>query len=297
MSAPCTLCPRACGVDRDERPGLCGGGAHMRVSIAQLHYGEEPVLSGTDPKQGGSGTIFFSGCALKCVYCQNHEISVGNMGHEIGVDDLVAVMLELMLAGAHNINLVTAAHYTPHVREALVLAKRHGLSLPVVWNSSGYESVDTLRTLEGLVDIYLPDLKYMDAAAAARYSAAPDYPRIATHAIYEMHRQVGRLVVEDGPGGQRLARRGLLTRLLVLPGNVGRTDLALDWIADTLGRESWVSLMGQYYPTHRAAEFAEINRGVATAEYAAVRARMEELGLNGYAQEVGSSGDWTPEFR
>jgi len=291
MSAPCTLCPRACRADRDSKPGLCGGGARMRVSIAQLHHGEEPVLSGVGPGAGGSGAIFFAGCALRCVYCQNHEISAGNKGHEIAVDDLTAMMLELQLAGALNINLVTAGHYAPQVREALLLARDHGLRLPVVWNSSGYESVATLRSLEGLVDIYLPDLKYMDAAAAARYSAAPDYPKVATFAIYEMQRQVGRLAVEDG-----LARRGVLTRLLVLPGDVGRTDLALEWIADTLGPDSWVSLMGQYYPTHRAAEFPEINRAVTPEEYAAARRRMDALGLNGFVQEVGSSGAYTPDF-
>lgn len=297
MSAPCAICPRACGVDREQTPGLCGAGASLRVSLAQLHHGEEPVLSGDDPQKGGSGTIFFSGCNLRCVYCQNHDISEGNLGHDLATDDLVAVMLELQLAGAHNINLVTPTHFTPQVREALILAKRHGLSLPVVWNSSGYESVETLRTLDGLVDIYLPDLKYMDRAAAARYSSAPDYPTVATHAIHEMHRQVGRLVVAEGPGGQRLARRGVLTRLLVLPGNLGRTDLALDWIADTLGTDAWVSLMGQYYPTHRAAEFPEINRGVTPAEYAAVAEHMAALGLNGFVQQVGSSSAWTPDFR
>jgi putative pyruvate formate lyase activating enzyme len=293
-SLPCTLCPRACKAVRAVKPGFCGAGARLRVALAQLHYGEEPVLSGTDPEQGGSGTIFFSGCALRCVYCQNHDISIGNLGHELSVDDLTAMMLELQLSGAHNINLVTAGHYAQQVREALLLAKRHGLDLPVVWNSSGYESVPTLRSLEGLVDIYLPDLRYMDAQAAARYSAAPDYPKAATFALCEMHRQVGSLAV-DGVSG--LATRGLLIRLLVLPGNAGRTDLALDWIADTLGTETAVSLMGQYYPAHRACEFPEIARGVTPEEYAAIRAHMDELGFTrGFVQEVGSSAAYTPDF-
>jgi putative pyruvate formate lyase activating enzyme len=293
-SLPCTLCPRACKAVRAVKPGFCGAGARLRVALAQLHYGEEPVLSGSDPEQGGSGTIFFSGCALRCVYCQNHDISIGNLGHELSVDDLTAMMLELQLSGAHNINLVTAGHYAQQVREALLLAKRHGLDLPVVWNSSGYESVATLRSLEGLVDIYLPDLRYMDAQAAARYSAAPDYPKAATFALCEMHRQVGSLAV-DGVSG--LATRGLLIRLLVLPGNAGRTDLALDWIADTVGTETAVSLMGQYYPAHRACEFPEIARGVTPEEYAAIRAHMDELGFTrGFVQEVGSSAAYTPDF-
>jgi len=296
---PCTLCPRACKAVRAQTPGFCGAGAHLRVALAQLHYGEEPVLSGPDPELGGSGAIFFSGCALRCVYCQNHDISFGNaraggLGHELGVDDLTALMLELQLSGAHNINLVTPSHFTPQVRQALVLAKASGLTLPVVWNSSGYESVETLRGLAGLVDIYLPDLKYMDAQAAARYSSAPDYPRVATHAILEMHRQVGRLAL-DGAG---LAVRGLIIRLLVLPGNAGRADLALDWIADTLGADTAVSLMGQYYPAHRAKEFPEIDRCVTPGEYGAVRARLEALGFTcGFVQDVGSSEAWTPNFR
>jgi len=264
-----------------------------------LHSGEEPVLSGPASQPGGSGTIFFSGCALRCVYCQNHDISFGNgeaggLGHALSVDDLTALMLELQQAGAHNINLVTPSHFAPQVRQALVLAKASGLTLPVVWNSSGYETVETLRSLAGLVDIYLPDLKYMDQQAAARYSSAPDYPRVATHAILEMHRQVGQLVLDDAG----LGVRGLLIRLLVLPGNAGRTDLALDWIADTLGVDTAVSLMGQYYPAHRAGEFPEINRCVTPGEYEAVRARLEALGfLHGFVQAVGSSETWTPDFR
>lgn len=295
---PCTLCPRACKAVRARTPGFCGAGPKLRVALAQLHTGEEPCLSGTAPLAGGqargSGTIFFSGCALRCVYCQNHDISFENLGHDLGVDDLTALMLELQLAGAHNINLVTPSHFTPQVRQALVSAKGHGLGLPVVWNTSAYETVDALRSLEGLVDIYLPDLRYMDAQAAARYSAAPDYPKVATHAILEMQRQVGRLILD----AEGLARRGLLIRLLVLPGNAGRTDLALDWIADTLGADTAVSLMGQYYPAHRAAEFPEINRSVTPGEYAAVRARMEELGFAcGFVQDVGSSAAFTPDFR
>jgi len=296
---PCTLCPRACGAVRATAPGFCGAGASVRVALAQLHHGEEPPLSGPSPEHGGSGTIFFSGCALRCVYCQNHAISFGPAdgtlpGHDLGVNDLTALLLELQLAGAHNVNLVTAGHFIPQVRQALIQARGNGLGIPVVWNSSGYETVRALRSLEGLVDIYLPDLRYMDARAAARYSAAPDYAKVATHAICEMHRQVGALVIDETSG---LATRGLLIRLLVLPGNAGRTDLALSWIADTLGPDTAISLMGQYYPAHRAAQFPEINRGVTPEEYASVREHMDSLGFSlGYIQEVGSSAACTPEF-
>lgn len=299
---PCRLCPRACGAVRSQGPGFCGADATLRVALAQLHRGEEPAISGPqpDPAGRGSGTIFFSGCALRCVYCQNHHISMGGsgkggLGHALTVDDLAALMLELQQAGAHNINLVTPSHFTPQVRQALVLAKANGLTLPVVWNSSAYETVETLRSLEGLVDIYLPDLRYMDAAAAARCSAAPDYPRVATHAICEMRRQAGPLVLNEATG---LARRGLLVRLLVLPGDLGRVDLALAWLAETLGPDTAVSLMGQYYPAHRAQEFPELSRGVAPEEYAALRARLEELGFTrGYVQAVGSGPQWTPDFQ
>jgi putative pyruvate formate lyase activating enzyme len=302
---PCRLCPRACNAVRGQEAGLCGAGAAVRVALAQLHPGEEPFLSGPQPGPGGSGAIFFSGCALRCVYCQNHEISFGPTGpnvsgqalpgHDCSVDDLTALMLELQLCGAHNINLVTAAHYTPQVRAALIQARANGLRLPVVWNTSAYETVDALLSLEGLVDIYLPDLRYMDTHAAARYSAAPDYPRIATHAILEMQRQVGGLVIDERTG---LATRGLAVRLLLLPEDAGRVDLALAWIADTLGAGTAVSLMGQYYPAHRAAHHPEINRGVTRAEYAAARRTLEELGFwRGCVQEVGSSADWTPDFR
>lgn len=295
---PCTLCPRACGAIRAHASGFCGAGATMRVALAQLHHGEEPCLSGLPSAPGGSGAIFFCGCALKCVSCQNHEISScdtnNSVGSELSEDGLAALMLELQLSGAHNINLVTPSHHTPQVRRALITARANGLALPVVWNSSAYESVSGLQTLEGLVDIYLPDLKHLDARAAARYCAAPDYPRIATHAIVEMHRQVGPLVLNAAG----LAVRGLIIRLLALPGDAGRADLALHWIADTLGPDTAVSLMGQYYPAHRAALHPEIDRCLTPAEYETLRALAESLGFSrGFLQEVGSGPAWTPDFR
>ena len=285
----CTLCPRRCGADRFQAPGFCGMGAALRVNRHMLHHWEEPVLSGSK----GSGTVFFSGCNLKCVYCQNFAISDQGLGRDLGVADAAALFLDLQAQGAHNLNLITATHFAPLAREAVLLAKSRGLSIPVVWNTSGYESVETLRLLDGVVDVYLPDLRYVDPQSAARYSAAPDYPEAARAAILEMHRQVGNLTFDaDG-----LARRGLLVRLLVLPGDPGGVAESLAWIAEHIGPQAFVSLMGQYYPAHRAAEFPEIDRAVTQAEYDALLAVLEDLGFeNGFAQDVGSSKEFTPEF-
>lgn len=285
----CVICPRDCGVDRQHQVGACGLGATLTVNCSQLHFGEEPVISG----QRGSGTIFFAGCNLHCVYCQNYPISQEHRGSPCSVPELVAMMLDLQRQGAHNINLVTPTHFTPQIREALVLARDRGLKIPVVWNSNAYEKVETLKTLEGRVDIYLPDFRYFDEAAAVAYSAAPEYPEVAKSAILEMHRQVGRLTVDDNG----LATRGLLIRVLVLPGNLGRADLILEWIAQELGSDTWVSLMGQYYPAGRASQFPELARPVGRAEYDALADRLEDLGLsNGFVQEVGSSAAYTPNF-
>lgn len=293
--ARCTICPRACGVNRHETTGLCGAPAEIRVSTAQFHRGEEPCLSGppTIPWSGagGSGAVFFTGCGLRCVFCQNHDISMpppakesveseegeDGRGHALTVEDMTALMLELMLAGAHNVNLVTPTHFTPLLAQAIRSARDNGLSIPVVWNSSGYETLESLRGLDGLVDIYLPDLKFMDAGAAARYADAPDYPEVATAAIREMHRQVGDITLKDG-----LAQRGVLTRILVLPGDAGRADLALEWVARELGQQAWVNLMDQYRPEHKAWQFPELARRVEPEVFARLLVRKRELGLRGY---------------
>jgi putative pyruvate formate lyase activating enzyme len=289
LMSNCLLCPRTCGVDRHRQVGACGSGATVQVNCSQLHFWEEPVISGSR----GSGTVFFSGCNLKCVYCQNHAISQEHRGTDCSVADLAGRMLDLQGQGAHNINLVTPTHFTPLVRESLILAKDRGLAIPVVWNSSAYETVETLRSLTGLVDIYLPDFRYFDDTAAMTYSDAPRYPEFAKSAILEMFRQVGHLRTFDD-----LATGGLLIRILVLPGNLNRADQILAWIARELGNETCISLMGQYYPTYRAAEHPEINRPVEPAEYATLEALLEDLGFaNGFVQEIGSSADYTPNFR
>jgi putative pyruvate formate lyase activating enzyme len=289
LLSKCLICPRACGVDRHVQAGDCGSGATVRVNCSQLHFWEEPVISGSR----GSGTVFFSGCNLRCVYCQNHAISQEHRGSSCSVDELAERMLDLQGQGAHNINLVTPTHFTPLIRDSLVLAKGNGLTVPIVWNSNAYETVETLRSLTGLVDLYLPDFRYFDDTAGRTYSDAPGYPECAKSAILEMFRQVGHLRVVDG-----VATGGLLIRILVLPGNVNRADRILAWIAEALGNETYLSLMGQYYPTYRAAEHPEINRPVGHAEYGALENLLEELGFdNGFVQEIGSSSDYTPDFR
>ncbi len=205
----CCLCPRECGVNRFVETGYCGGGAAARVNLHRLHFWEEPVISGT----GGSGTIFFSHCTMVCAYCQNHRISQEGRGTERSVPELAAMMLELQEAGAHNVNLVTASQFTPQAAEAIRLAHARGLRVPVLWNSNAYEKPETLRMLEGLVDVYLPDFRYIDSNAAEQYSDAPGYPDIAKAAILEMHRQVGHLALSND-----IAQKGLIIRILVLPG-------------------------------------------------------------------------------
>ncbi|MBN2160925.1 MAG: radical SAM protein [Spirochaetes bacterium] len=284
----CTLCPRECGTDRIVSPGLCGATGEVMVNIYRLHHWEEPVLSGTR----GSGTIFFSNCTMRCAYCQNWRISHEGRGNPRTLDDLCAMMLNLQAQGAHNVNLVSASQYTPLVAEAIRMARERELEIPVLWNSNAYEKPETLRLLDGLVDIYLPDFRYWDSETAERYSGILDYAEWARRAILEMHRQAGRCVIQDG-----IARKGLIIRLLVLPGQVAPIRDILKWIRDALGAETWISLMGQYYPVHRSKEFPEINRQIKKKEYEQCAGYLDDLGFeNGFIQEVGSCADYTPEF-
>ena len=233
----CALCPRACGADRTVSEGFCGGGGRVKLARAALHFWEEPCISGNR----GSGTVFFSGCPLQCCFCQNYSISAQNFGKEIPVKRLADIFLELQDQGAHNINLVTATHYVPWVLEALRLA-RPALKLPVVYNSGGYERLETLQMLEGAVQVYLPDLKYRDASLSARYSNAPDYFSQSSRAILEMYRQVGPLQMgEDGT-----LRRGLVVRHLVLPKAWRDSVSLLEWLAQNLPVDGfYLSLLAQ----------------------------------------------------
>lgn len=285
----CKLCPRKCGADRTKQQGSCGGGANLRVARAALHLWEEPCISGTN----GSGTVFFSGCPLQCCFCQNYQVSAENFGKEITIDRLADIFLKLQAQGAHNINLVNPTHYVPWIVKALKLAKPN-LHVPVVYNSGGYETCETLKMMEGLVDIYLPDLKFMDPQRAKHYAGAPDYFQHATAAIWEMYRQVGEL--RYGKAG--MLQKGLIVRHLVMPKGRFDSEAILEWIAKNLPVDKIaVSLMSQFTPFYRCAEYPEINRRVSTYEYNQVLSKAQELGLRGFMQERSSAKEeYTPLF-
>lgn len=277
--SPCRVCPRECGVDRiSGGRGFCETGALAEVSSYNEHHGEEPALSGSR----GSGTIFFTHCNLRCVFCQNYPISHFGHGRPVTAEELAGMMLELQRRGCHNINLVTPTHVTPQILQALKIAIAGGLRLPLVWNSGGYEAVETLRLLDGIVDIYLPDMKYDTAANAEKYSAAPNYPEVNRRAIREMHRQVGDLVCD----AEGIAVRGLIVRHLVLPQGVAGSEGVLRFLAAEISRETAISLMAQYFPAHRAFEYPVLAHGLSARDYQAAVAAMERLGLeNGWRQK------------
>ena len=283
----CALCPRNCGARRTENEGagVCRAGMLPRIARAGLHMWEEPCISGTR----GSGAIFFSGCNLHCAFCQNEEISHGGRGETISVERLSEIFRELEAQGAHNINLVTATHFVPAVIAALNLYRPN---IPIVYNCGGYENVETLRMLDGVVDIYLPDFKYIDSAMAKLLSGAPDYPEKALAAIREMRRQTGPAVYDaDG-----MMLRGTQIRHLVLPGLTGDSIRLLTLIADELP-DTPVSLMGQYTPCGRALSIKVMDRRVTKKEYARVLAHMEAIGLQGYRQGLESATDaFVPAF-
>lgn len=282
----CILCPRQCGVDRTERVGYCGSGSLPKVARAAKHHWEEPCISGTE----GSGTVFFSGCTLGCVFCQNREISRGGTGREVTVEHLADIFKRLEGQGVHNLNLVTPTHFTPQILQALELEKP---TVPVVMNCGGYERVETLRQWEGKVQVYLPDLKYFSPELSAKYSAAPDYFAVASKAIMEMHRQQPQLVWEGD-----LLKSGLIIRHLVLPGCMKDSLQILDFLDNHLPKDSFLlSLMSQYTPTENCKQFPEINRRVTTYEYRKVADRAAELGFSGFAQDRRSAKEeYTPPF-
>lgn len=256
----CDLCPRKCGVDRTRgETGVCGTGIAARVASYGPHFGEEAPLTGLR----GSGTVFFSQCNLHCVFCQNFDISHAGEGAPVSAETLAEIFLSLQRMGCHNLNLVTPTHATPQIVSALARAGEQGFSLPVVYNCGGYERVETLRELDGVVDIYMPDVKFLDPSPAARYCGAPDYPPAVRDAVKEMARQVGPLVLD----GRGIAIRGLLVRHLVMPGDASTTRKVIDFLAEQVGTDTYLNLMDQYRPCGRAGEFPEIARRISRKEW------------------------------
>ncbi len=288
---PCLLCPRRCGVDRlAGEAGACGVPAQLIISRAAPHMWEEPAISG----KRGSGTIFFAGCNLRCIFCQNRAISHERRGKAVSEDELGEIMLSLQEMGVHNINLVTPTHYADTLARVLTSVKSR-LHIPVVWNSSGYELPETLRALEGLVDIYLPDFKYMSSELASRYSSAPDYPERATEAVLEMYRQVGPVRYD----GQGMMTRGLVIRHLVLPGHRADSMAVLAQIATILPtRDIRMSIMWQYTPDFAVdSPYKNLHRRVTDFEYESVLAESTRLTLGGYCQgKDAADRAYTPDF-
>lgn len=275
----CTLCPRNCHFDRiNKKTGYCGMDNTVRVARAALHMWEEPCISG----EKGSGAVFFTGCGLKCCFCQNREIAIGKSGLEISVDRLGEIFLELEEKGAANINLVTGAHFVPQIISALELARKKGMSLPIIYNSSGYEKVETLKMLEGYVDVYLPDFKYMESDLAEEFSHAADYPQTAKKAIREMIRQTGPVIInEDG-----YILRGTIVRHLILPGHTKNSVSVLEYLYHEYGDNIFISIMNQYTPVFKQEKYTELNRKVTKREYEKVLDAAVKLGIvNGFMQE------------
>ncbi len=288
----CELCPRRCGVDRSKSVGYCGMGEKLVAARAMLHFWEEPCISG----ERGSGAVFFSGCVLGCVYCQNYEISAKRKGREITEERLSEIFLELQGQGALNINLVNPTHFVPRIKRALIAAKGRGLSVPVVYNSGGYERVETLRTLEGLIDVYLPDVKYYDNELARKLSNAPDYFETAMTAVAEMLRQTGKPRFDEG--GMLL--RGTIVRHLVIPDCRKDSVEVIRRVGERFGGEILFSLMSQYTPFGRVLTdpaLSRYNRRLTTFEYRKALDAVYAAGLEGYMQERSSAKEeYTPEF-
>ncbi len=294
MEKVCTLCPRNCGVDRKNgEKGICGQTTEVKVARAALHFWEEPCISGT----AGSGTVFFSGCSLHCVFCQNEPIANGAVGKEITIERLAQIFLELQMQGANNINLVTPGHFVPQIREALLLAKKQGLILPIVYNTGSYESVEALKSLEGLVDIYLPDFKYMSSELSGKYSHAADYAEVAKAAIAEMVRQTGIPVFREN-GKEELMEKGTIVRHLTLPGCMDDSKAILQYLYVTYGNQIYISIMNQFTPLENVSAFPELNRRITEEEYDELIDYAIDLGIEqGFIQEGETAEEsFIPEF-
>jgi len=276
----CTICPHNCKINRTKNPGRCKSTDKIKIALYSIHNFEEPCISG----EKGSGTIFFSNCNMNCVFCQNYEISQLGRGKEITIEELANVMIKQQERNVQNINLVTPTSYALHIVEAIKIARKKGLEIPIVYNTNGYDSVETLKLLEGYVDIYLPDLKYYYDDLAKKYSKVDNYFEIATKAIQEMYRQVGTPVLDENG----VMKKGLMIRHLILPNEVQNSKKVLKWIKENIDSNVYVSIMAQYFPTYKAKEIPEIARKITKEEYEKVENYLYELDLeNGYIQELG----------
>lgn len=283
----CNICPRHCNVDREKYNGYCLSGNIIRIARAAPHFWEEPCISGIN----GSGAVFFSGCNLRCVFCQNYDVSHCSYGQDISLDKLLKIFDSLVSKGVHNINLVTPTHYTPIIAKALL---KFNSPVPVVWNSSGYESIESLKMLDGLVDIYLPDIKYYDSDVSLNYSAASDYFDVCSKAVSEMFRQVGLLKLDE----KGIAKSGIIIRHLVLPGNVEQTFKIFEYIKDNYPLDIAVSLMRQYTPYGKALDMPPLNRKLSLKEYIVARNFVMKCGFNNIYIQQAESADtqFIPQF-
>ncbi len=277
----CNLCPHMCLVDRkNKKRGFCKSGENVKIALSSKFFYEEPCISGTK----GSGAVFFSNCNLRCVYCQNYKISKDGKGKEISIKELADIFLDLQEEGVHNINLVTPTIYALQIKEALILAKKNGLNIPIIYNSSGYENVDTIKELDGFIDVYLPDFKYCSNELGLKYSGVNKYFDFASRAILEMYRQVGQPLLDENG----IMKKGLMIRHLILPNEIENTKEVLKWIKQNLDNKVFVSIMAQYFPTYMAKNVEKLNRKLTLQEYQAIEDFVFSLDLeNGYMQDLG----------
>lgn len=288
----CRLCPHKCKVNRLEgKIGRCRATEKVKISLVSLHHFEEPCISGTN----GSGTIFFSNCNFNCVFCQNYKISQEGMGQDVSIEFLANSMLEEQNKGAHNINLVTPVMYVYHIIEAIKIAKAKGLNIPIIYNSNGYENIETLKLLEGYIDVYLPDFKYANNELGKKYSNINNYFEITSKAIKEMYRQVGPPKLDENG----LIKRGLIIRHLILPNEIENSKKVLKWIIDNIGKKVYVSIMAQYFPTYKAKNISELNRKINKDEYKKIEEYIYKIGIeNGYMQDLGEhEEEYVPDFK
>lgn len=287
----CNLCPRNCNVNRLKNEiGFCRSKFNIKIAKVSLHKWEEPCISGTK----GSGTVFFSNCNLSCVFCQNHDISQENVGKEVSIERLSQIFLEQQERGAHNINLVSPTHYVPQIIEALKIAKSNGLNIPIVYNTNSYENIETIKSLKGYIDIYLPDLKYFDDKYSIKYSHAPNYFKYASNAIKEMFSQVGQPIFDDNG----LMKKGVIIRHLMLPSLLFDSKKIIDYIYSTFGDNVYISLMNQYTPMYKAVKYPEINKPLNPIHYDGLIDYCLNLGIkNAFIQDTGTcTREFTPDF-